>query len=592
MINHFRPSQPDFDRRAGFALVASLSIMAILVLIGVALFSLSSVASRNAALVNAKTEAEANAKMALMTAIGELQKQLGPDQRISANGAITAETPDETVAHPRWTGVWDAWVAGDPNDAPVSDIYPSEPSHHATIDTTPDGEMHPDYANKDQHFRAWLLSLSPGEAENIDSADDLALDGSLQPGSEDDTVQLLGVGSLGTVADGADPADFISARLLPIDAATGGAPRGRYGWWVGDESQKARIMGDSYITDADTSLAARLSRQQAPGSMGTRTIPGLEGISDDLANEQSLDALPSLKTISLIDGATPDDFNLHDATLFSYGVLADVREGGLKRDLSTLLERPVLLSEDSDDFMLYRFGTERVPIQDISAYYQLYRQAIGVADEGNAGVQYNSDLLASGIQISTPDYGSPAEPNKFLRQYTSTYKAPVPIKLQFLLGMAAGPRDPAEINTDFPDTHELFLTTTLSITLWNPTNLPMVMDNSGRFFQRLLWKAPPLALNWNKNGGEYEEAIPLGWLLGGAKFFVAELDISRDEPLRFEPGEVKVLSIPSDAVTAGQLINFQRFDSENADYFNLKQDWFAETFLPLRFSAASVLLNG
>ena len=101
--------------------------------------------------------------------------------------------------------------------------------------------------------------------------------------------------------------------------------------------------------------------------------------------EQWLTALPSLLTAGLIDGATKDaSHNFHHATPFSYSVLTDVREGGLKRGLSTLLERPVVITklidgievrEDGDEFMLYKFnGNERVPIQDLAAYFQLYHQ--------------------------------------------------------------------------------------------------------------------------------------------------------------------------------------------------------------------------
>jgi type II secretory pathway pseudopilin PulG len=575
-------SNIDNSKQQGFALIASLSIMAILVLIGVALFSLSSVASRNAALQKARTEAQANAKMALMTAIGELQKQMGPDQRISANGAITAETPDETVAHPRWTGVWDSWVAGDPNDAPVKDPSNHSVSHHATIGPIADeSEMHPYYSAKDDYFRAWLLSLSPGEAAAIGSANAPNLTGPLLPGAEENSVQLVGEGSLGTEADGADPADFISVRLLPINAsAAGTAPRGRYGWWVGDESQKARIMGDSYITNADTSLAARLARQQSSGSMGTRTIPGLESISDDLANEQKLDALPSLKTLSLVDGASSDDFNLHDATIFSYGVLADVREGGLKRDLSTLLERPVLLSEDSDDFMLYRFGQERVPIQDLSAYYQLYKGSFGDA-AGNAGVQYP-------LRAESHDYGNKSESGKFTRGYTNLYRQPVPVKIQLLVGLGAVPRSFTSPRSDQGEfaTHKLVLTISPSITLWNPSNLPLIVDTENLSFALDNF---PLGIRWNKNEGEYitpdtgdDRYTPTDLALafvqmGTGKNFLFKLGF-KENTLQFEPGEVKTLSLPD--VDA---IDFNPWAS--SENWVLEEDWNPDSFIFLPRSA-------
>ncbi|MEE2623291.1 MAG: hypothetical protein VYA46_03625, partial [Verrucomicrobiota bacterium] len=83
-------------------------ILTLLVLIALGLLSLSSVTLRSNTLLDAQTEARANARLALMLALGELQQQLGPDQRISAAAAIlddSVETSDyEDVAHPHWTG--------------------------------------------------------------------------------------------------------------------------------------------------------------------------------------------------------------------------------------------------------------------------------------------------------------------------------------------------------------------------------------------------------------------------------------------------------------------------------------------------------
>ena len=77
--NHF-PAQRTLP---GFALVVTLSLMILLTLIAVGLLSLSAVSLRSSSQGVAQAEAQANARMALMLAIGELQKQLGPDQRVS-----------------------------------------------------------------------------------------------------------------------------------------------------------------------------------------------------------------------------------------------------------------------------------------------------------------------------------------------------------------------------------------------------------------------------------------------------------------------------------------------------------------------------
>ena len=69
--------------KPGFSLVTTVMIMTLLALIALGLLSLSSVTLRSNTLLDAQTEARANARLALMLALGELQQQLGPDQRIS-----------------------------------------------------------------------------------------------------------------------------------------------------------------------------------------------------------------------------------------------------------------------------------------------------------------------------------------------------------------------------------------------------------------------------------------------------------------------------------------------------------------------------
>ena len=107
----------------------------------------------------AQAEARANARLALIIAIGELQKQMVPDQRVSANGAILAES---TVRHPHWAGVWNSWRAGTMLAGTTS---PDAASEHRTIMGTANSGMSPTYvAQRKDHFRSWLVSLDQGQA--------------------------------------------------------------------------------------------------------------------------------------------------------------------------------------------------------------------------------------------------------------------------------------------------------------------------------------------------------------------------------------------------------------------------------------------
>ena len=77
----------------GFALVLALSLMSLVFLLVVSLVSLVGTDLNLTELRKQKVLAQANAKMGMMIAIGEIQKHLGPDTRVSA----TADILDERV---------------------------------------------------------------------------------------------------------------------------------------------------------------------------------------------------------------------------------------------------------------------------------------------------------------------------------------------------------------------------------------------------------------------------------------------------------------------------------------------------------------
>ena len=567
------------NKPSGFSLVVTVAMLLLLLILAVGMLSLAGVATRSESTSSAQLRAQANARMALMMAIDRLQSELGPDQRISANSAIVSDT---AINHPHWLGVWDSWVAGAPDDAPVNPNYPSAASHHQTIGNASDDSMRPDYDNKDAHFRSWLVSLSPNARANINSPADLTLNARYLPGLNDDAAILVGEGTLG---EGAAPEEAVAAGLIAIrENAASNAVDGRYSWWVSDQSQKASIMADSYAQAANMSTAMLLQRTQAPASMGNRKIRGIEN-----ADEQDFGKLASMKSLDLIgeesaEGLAPSKVNFHTASTYNLGVLADVREGGLKRDLSTLLEREILLEDNGDEFMLYKFNgdDERVPIQDLSAFYQLYKDDESWSEGGRSGIKYRSDqagLLTNAMQVEIPDYAHASGREKYLREYSSMYRSPVPIKVQFVMAVGAVPitpeereyiRQQAEISLAATnpnelsgfrkplrdtDTHKLRMGIMPVVSMWNPTNVPLVMD------KQMIFKAgcPPFAFRWKKYRAGEDPNRPYRspyfninasmspTLLDGRVDVntpnIIQMQIPGKEPVVFAPGEVILFSI-------------------------------------------------
>ncbi len=514
-------------------------MLVVMTVIAVGLLSLSTISIKSVGLSSAKERAQANARMALMMAIDRLQIEMGPDQRISANADILSR--NSNVANPHWLGVWDSWVAGPRGSAPVNPNYSSAfDSAHQTIGAQSGPLMKPTYAQKNRHFRGWLLSLNDEDTTNIFAAGGLNLEGVKLPGNDDTAVLLVSDGTLGSPSASRDQ---VSARLIEIEqngsSVVGG---GRGAWWVGDQSQKATLMHDSYVANPPNSVAERIFRTNAPGSMGNTSVTGFDGIAD----ESDMARVASNKSLELLEGVGEANAKprFHDVATSSNMVLTDVREGGLKRDLSTLLERNIDpnevydfayveefqraygYKEDANDFMLYNFdsslqsisptGMANVPIQDLAAYYQLYDHS---RSGWRGGIQFSSrdsspanSLLDTGVMVSTPHLGYTTDYSSFLREYTYQYRRPVLVKHEMVIHFLAQPRDfefeitswlnqrvriggrnqsrsahgftraDAEVALNIPeDTHNLKMGLSPSMTYWNPYNVPLVMSKWDTF---------------------------------------------------------------------------------------------------------------
>jgi len=346
----------------GFALVIALSLMAFILLLILSITTLVRVETQSANIQLAQLKARMNAQLGAMVALGDLQRYTGPDQRVTARADILLapgadETDLPTAGQQRWTGVWS-----------------SKQSTSDALDTA-DG--------LEGHKARWLVSgngnnpsvptLDPNVAITVETANLASLGGSVtNKSNQDDTVKAPKV------------------EILGDDDVT----EGHYAYWVSDEGVKARVnMADPFL-DSDP------YDPNNPDTYGAYYRTAMAQVADPTAVSNSADEqlltstssrwkdeaqdpgkISSLKNIPIFtDDNLPSDEFFHDFTVHSSGVLANTKDGGLKRDLSTAL---LNLPNDMKGPMFEPFGATQSTgdpggpnWEQLADYYQVARSTM------------------------------------------------------------------------------------------------------------------------------------------------------------------------------------------------------------------------
>lgn len=296
--------QPNAQRpgpaKRGFTLVLTLSLLVLLVMIWVGLLGLSSVSLRQSQQTTAQSQAMANAKMSLMIALGELQKQSGLDTRVTA----TADLLDAT--HPPLLGVWRSWEGSDHDLG----AYAGRP--------TP-----PDYAAKRRpgtrngRFLSWLVSSNPRD-NNMTDAPAIARNVPFA-----NSVPLL---STGTVMAG----DSRQIHVVPSSLAGSGS----FAWWVSGENQKAQLpkaYEPAEETPAQWSILQKSHAVADPRPFQWEHFLTNPTGAAKAISRHSADCVGAL-------GNNRGRHHFFDATAHSIGLLTNAATGGWRKDLSLLSE--------------------------------------------------------------------------------------------------------------------------------------------------------------------------------------------------------------------------------------------------------------
>lgn len=281
------------DKKQGFAVIIALSLMSFIVLLLLSMTTLVRVETQTAIITKEQLVAKQNASLGAYIALGELQQHAGPDQRVTARADILRSTSDPDKAH--WTGVW-----SDPN--------PDDPTNSPTLER-------------------WLVSGDTPDPTSGNSADSLALI---------------------TVASGLvdDPSKEVYVDTVDITNISN-TVEAQYAFWVSDEGVKAKLnLTDNYRETTDSShpnFAGSVdwdhlvTRSHLPQRTGIERLTAANNVSPTQQVLDTLEKQSSLSDLEFLVGQAWADIpekHFHDATTSHFGVISNVRDGGLKRDLS------------------------------------------------------------------------------------------------------------------------------------------------------------------------------------------------------------------------------------------------------------------
>jgi hypothetical protein len=300
--------------RPGFALVITLSLMILLTILAVGLLSLSTIALRTSGAGAATARARANARLALELAIGDLQKAVGDDRRVTADGSIF-----DGAKNPNVVGVWKSW-----SPKLAENEFPT---------------VSPAYTTKSTQFVRWLTSCA--------NPDDLVSQDWAKSGTLANPVNLFATTSDGFLLAGS------KVQIMP-----GTASAGAMAWAVVQDATRAKInVGGP--EDAQRFANQDLQAQPRPSLAKSSTFKQPGG-NWDTRSARVLSIGQAKLDTDLWRGviAAPEHA---DFTAQGMGLLTDLVNGGLKTDLNLGFEM------SDSDFKADTWGTFKNPFRAATA---------------------------------------------------------------------------------------------------------------------------------------------------------------------------------------------------------------------------------
>lgn len=416
-------SSPTHSRqscRGGFALVITVTLMVVLTVLVVGLLSLSAVSLRDASQYGPQAEARANARLALVMAFAQLQKQTGIDTRITATADLLAAESSAHVANPAWCGVWRS--------------NPSTPKSYQPA--------------RSDFFVQWLVT-TPEKPLTMEFA----------------RTEIPGDSTVIRRTEG------VPDVRIPLLATPN---HGRLGWWTDDESLKARA--DLPLEKPSSKGAAAVARHAAPRT-APETLPQVSGFKPTLENSI---AMPTPGNLALGADKWPDRQGRYFTT-YSQSVVADVRNGGLKQDLNALFEMPAdqitgfgqwTGSGSESNSKVYMYGPPMVAMgarwNHMYAYYNLYKNITFAGSEPR--VEPKVPLIDWHLADAYVSFGDEA----------GGFRYPRMSKIIYVFSYTAA----KDTNANNPKPYSLQLATDVFVTLWNPFDVRIHFPVNTKFYAK------------------------------------------------------------------------------------------------------------
>ncbi|MCC5844169.1 MAG: hypothetical protein JJU05_07960 [Verrucomicrobia bacterium] len=313
------------DDKHGSALLVTLLVVSLLLVMTLSLVAVVRMDLREVTQYQQLYQARANARLGAELAVARLQELTGADTRVTFAAESDASLDPSVLRHmsrrtQHWTGVRDAAL-----------LNPSESGLNPGR-----GEL-----------LGWLVS-----GERLPSGSSVPAEGAFDPltGRSPLTTQAWA----GARLPGSGFAKVVGAGSVLEDSASGhpdfvAVPKvgvgdnGFYGWWAADEGVKARVnLGDRFLLDGDASTDA-LRHVTVPRAGSELFLPGYTPGSE--AQQEEMDKVVSARSLNHLSFAPVSTPNysasrelFHDVSLVSSGLAANVRYGGLQRDLTAVFQ--------------------------------------------------------------------------------------------------------------------------------------------------------------------------------------------------------------------------------------------------------------